>query len=163
MMDMGATLCTRSKPACLVCPLVENCQAAQQGNPLDYPGKKPSKIHPEKTALALLLQNAEGEILLLKRPPTGIWGGLWSFPEFSDESALHAWLQDYVGEYKYLESLPTLTHGFSHYTLLLHPKRLCVEKQPARIMEGEGWVWYKAGSKVTGGLSAAVRHYFHDE
>ncbi|MEZ5477238.1 MAG: A/G-specific adenine glycosylase [Thiolinea sp.] len=79
MMDMGATLCTRHQPACLLCPLHEDCQACRQGNPQDYPAPKPKKVLPEQQRTALVLRNAAGEIALQQRPPTGIWGGLWAF------------------------------------------------------------------------------------
>jgi A/G-specific adenine glycosylase len=163
MMDMGATLCTRSKPACLLCPLQHGCQAFQQGNPQDYPGKRPKKDLPEKTALALLLRNTSGEILLQKRPPTGIWGGLWSFPEFTDETLMCDWLQQtYAQQDMIARKLPALTHTFSHYRLHLQPRLVDLGTQAARIMEGEGWLWYKAGTEFSGGLSAAVRQFFQN-
>lgn len=163
MMDMGATLCTRSKPTCLLCPLQSDCKAFQQGNPQDYPGKRPKKDLPEKTAIALLLRNTSGEILLQKRPPTGIWGGLWSFPEFADETSMAEWLQQAHGQTHIIsQQLPTLTHTFSHYRLHLQPLQVDFDMQSARIMEGDGWLWYKAGTKFNGGLSAAVRQFFRN-
>lgn len=163
MMDMGATLCTRSKPACLLCPLQDSCEASRQGNPQDYPGKRPKKDLPEKTAIALLLRNPSGEFLLQKRPPTGIWGGLWSFPEFTDTSSMHDWLEQYTsGQQEVItRHLPTLmTHTFSHYRLHLQPLLADFDMQATRIMEGGGWLWYKAGTTFSGGLSAAVRRFF---
>lgn len=161
MMDMGATLCTRSKPQCLPCPLQSTCQAFQQSNPQHYPGKRPAKQLPEKTALALLLHNPEGEVLLQKRPPTGIWGGLWSFPEFTDETQAEEWLQAHFTQTLPLSGqLPTQTHTFSHYRLHLQLLRLTLHTSPARIMEGNGWLWYKAGTEFGGGLSAAARTFF---
>ena len=163
MMDMGATLCTRSKPLCRLCPLQNGCQAFQQGRPQDYPSKRPKKDLPEKTARALLLRNHDGELLLQHRPPTGIWGGLWSFPEFATETAMHDWLEQHIGQYGTVSArLPTLTHTFSHYRLHLQPLQVDLDTQPARIMEGNGWLWYKAGTHFTGGLSAAVRQFFQN-
>lgn len=163
MMDMGATLCTRSKPLCLLCPLQDGCQAFQQGRPHDYPSKRPKKDLPEKSALALLLRNHDGELLLQHRPPTGIWGGLWSFPEFANETAMHDWLAQHIGQNGTVSArLPILTHTFSHYRLHLQPLQVDLGTQPARIMEGNGWLWYKAGTHFTGGLSAAVRQFFQN-
>ena len=160
MMDMGATLCTRSKPTCLLCPLQRDCLAFQQGNPTAYPVKKPSKATPEKTRIALLLRNPMGENLLIQRPPTGIWGGLWSFPEFADISELQTWLMDKLGITASGVVLTTQTHTFSHYTLQLPLYAVDVtDTSPARIMEGSGWLWYKAGASINGGLSAAVRQF----
>lgn len=160
MMDMGATLCTRSKPTCLLCPLQRDCLAFQQGNPTAYPVKKPSKATPEKTRIALLLRNPMGESLLIQRPPTGIWGGLWSFPEFADISELQTWLIDKLGITASGVVLTTQTHTFSHYTLQLPLYAVDVTAaSPARIMEGASWLWYKAGASINGGLSAAVRQF----
>ena len=80
MMDMGATLCTRSKPACLLCPLQEDCLAHVQGRETDYPVKAKKQPKPSKFSNALLITNENGEILWLQRPDNGIWGGLWSLP-----------------------------------------------------------------------------------
>ncbi|MEC5210601.1 A/G-specific adenine glycosylase [Psychrobacter sp. PL15] len=80
MMDMGATLCTRRKPACLLCPLQEDCLAHEQGREEEYPVKAKKKPKPSKFSNALLIQNSADEILWLQRPDNGIWGGLWSLP-----------------------------------------------------------------------------------
>jgi A/G-specific adenine glycosylase len=80
MMDMGATLCTRSKPACLLCPLKDDCLAHAQGRETDYPVKAKKQPKPSKFSNALLIKNSDGNILWLQRPDNGIWGGLWSLP-----------------------------------------------------------------------------------
>ncbi|WP_201582831.1 A/G-specific adenine glycosylase [Psychrobacter immobilis] len=80
MMDMGATLCTRSKPACLLCPLQDDCIAHAQGRETDYPVKAKKQPKPSKYSNALLIKNTDGKILWLQRPDNGIWGGLWSLP-----------------------------------------------------------------------------------
>jgi A/G-specific adenine glycosylase len=80
MMDMGATLCTRSKPACLLCPLKDDCLAHAQGRETDYPVKAKKQPKPSKFSDALLIEGVCGEILWLQRPDNGIWGGLWSLP-----------------------------------------------------------------------------------
>ena len=80
MMDMGATLCTRRKPACLLCPLQGDCLAHAQSREEEYPVKAKKKPKPSKFSNALLIENTEGEILWLQRPDNGIWGGLWSLP-----------------------------------------------------------------------------------
>lgn len=80
MMDMGATLCTRSKPACLLCPLQDDCIAHAQGRETDYPVKAKKQPKPSKVSNALLIKDTDGKILWLQRPDNGIWGGLWSLP-----------------------------------------------------------------------------------
>lgn len=162
MMDLGATLCTRSNPACLSCPLQTGCKAFVQGNPQAYPGKRPAKALPEKTATALLLRNAEGDTLLKKRPPTGIWGGLWSFPEFASPQAMQDWLDQYA-PHAVPVALARQMHTFSHYRLHLQLMAADLHASPAWVMEGDGWLWYKTGSALTGGLAAAVRRFFQHQ
>lgn len=154
MMDMGATLCTRSKPACLLCPLQEDCRARIQGSPQDYPAPKPKKTLPEKQRFALLMRNQQGEIMLEKRPPTGIWGGLWSFPEFETEPALLDSLPETTHQTKHL---PPLSHTFSHYRLHLQPILVDLHASDERVMEAERRLWYKAGHEFKGGLSSAAK------
>lgn len=161
MMDLGATVCTRSKPACALCPLHDGCQAFRQGNPQAYPGKRAAKALPEKTRVIVLLCNSQGELLLQQRPPTGIWGGLWSFPEFTSVAMATEWLRQHgIQPLADLEVLPHSTHTFSHYRLRLQAIRVDLDVPSVQVMAGGGWLWYKAGSVVDGGLSAAVRNHF---
>ena len=83
IMDLGATLCTRSKPECLFCPMTEDCQARISGTQAAYPGKKPKKRIPTRETYFTICVDYQGKVLLERRPPSGIWGGLWSFPEAS--------------------------------------------------------------------------------
>lgn len=160
MMDLGATLCTRQRPACLLCPLHDDCQARQQGNPQDYPAPKPKKALPEKQAVALLLRNAAGDIALEQRPPTGIWGGLWSFPEFSDTESALASLK---AQPKATQTLATQTHTFSHYRLHLQPLLVDIEHcaeddvSTTGVMDAQRWLWYNSNESFPGGLSSAAQ------
>src|SRR5206468_6743411 len=82
LMDLGAGVCTRARPACARCPLEASCEARSQGKVEAYPRPRPRRLVPlKKTAMLLLLR--EGEVLLEKRPPAGLWGGLWCLPEIS--------------------------------------------------------------------------------
>ncbi len=87
MMDLGATLCTRSKPSCLLCPLVSGCRAHLLGREADYPQPKPRKALPQKRTLMPILANRDGAILLYRRPSSGLWGGLWSLPNWTTSTA----------------------------------------------------------------------------
>ncbi|WP_020394901.1 A/G-specific adenine glycosylase [Thiolinea disciformis] len=156
MMDLGATLCTRSNPTCMLCPLQEACLAFKQGNPQAYPNAKPSKILPEKSAILLVLRNKDGEFALQRRPPTGIWGGLWSFPEFPDQQSA---LTSLAKAPNTISSLAVISHTFSHFRLHLTP--LLIEHADdllaTGVMEGDGWVWYNSESTFSGGLSSAAQ------
>ena len=84
IMDFGATLCTRHDPGCLLCPLQDGCVARREGRVDQLPQARPGKPLPERRTLMLLLRDDAGQVLLARRPPTGVWAGLWSLPETDD-------------------------------------------------------------------------------
>jgi len=121
IMDLGATLCTRSKPKCDICPVASGCAAKAQKLTAVLPTPRPKKVLPHKTLHALVLLDANQAIQLEKRPNQGIWGGLWSFPEFDTELELQNWLAAYQPLAKLEPNLKTAQeHLFSHYRLTLH-------------------------------------------
>ncbi|WP_445365281.1 A/G-specific adenine glycosylase [Microbulbifer sp. ANSA001] len=138
MMDLGATLCTRSKPSCSDCPLKKSCVAHAQGNPQDYPGKKPRKEKPVRSATMLLLEY-EGEIYLEQRSATGIWGGLWCPPQAEDAKA---WLRQQRWRASEIQALPVLRHTFTHFHLDISPVWVQLDKVTTQVAES-GAGWYK--------------------
>ncbi|MFC3152319.1 A/G-specific adenine glycosylase [Litoribrevibacter euphylliae] len=167
MMDLGATLCTRSKPACGICPLQPECKAYELGTPTAFPHSKPKKEKPVKSARFLMILNDHNELLLEQRPSKGIWGGLYCVPEHAPESTYHA-LPDYVET----EEWPAFRHTFSHYHLDITPvlcrivqeNQLIQEGQPssensskaAGIMEPKGHLWYNMQQELTVGTAAPM-------
>ena len=121
MMDLGATICTRSRPLCLLCPLVSSCKAHQQSCVDKYPEPRPKKVVPQKATWMLLLKNSDQHVLLQQRPPAGIWGGLWCFPEFSSETELRSAATVLGAGAEVDDSIKPFTHTFSHYQLKVHP------------------------------------------
>lgn len=156
MMDMGATLCTRSKPKCEQCPLQSGCIAYAQGEPTRYPGKKPKKQLPEKSVQLLMLRNPNGEILLQQRPPQGIWGGLWSFPELNIDADAETHAQDNFGKIISSETWNSYRHTFSHYHLDITPVLIQLAKTPRGISSG-GNHWYNLHQPEALGLAAPVK------
>jgi A/G-specific adenine glycosylase len=157
MMDLGATLCTRSKPACLLCPLQSACAGLAEGNPLAYPGKKASKTLPEKSVSLLVFLNARGEVLLEQRPSPGIWGGLWSFPESAahDATTLKQVLKaDWGIARPKVECLDVRDHVFSHYRLHMQP--VLVRHEPRQVNERPRQ-WCKLQSLPALGLPAPIK------
>ena len=157
MMDLGATLCTRSKPKCEICPVAEACLARQQGLVSQLPQSKPKKILPTKAIYFLVLIDAQGQVLLEKRPPTGIWGGLWSLPEFTDLPALDAWSIEYGYRISHQQILPTERHSFSHYHLSYTPILAKLENPINNVMEADSALWYKARDIDLLGLPTPIR------
>ena len=157
MMDIGAGVCTRTKPACLLCPLSRFCEAQQCQRQTEYPQRKPSKDKPVKQTAMLMVIGQDNEILLEKRPPTGIWGGLLSFPEQDVNGEVAEWCKDRFGASVRDSAVwPTLRHTFSHYHLDITPKLVWVNNPKESVMEDGQWVWYKGGP-LSGGVAAPVK------
>lgn len=157
MMDLGATLCTRSKPACGSCPLRDDCIAQQSGRTAEFPGKKPKKTLPVKSVQMLIITDRNGDILLEKRPPTGIWSSLWVFPQIELETDPVAYCADKLQlKTEIVERWSGYRHTFSHYHLDIEPVRLRVLKQPAAISESERQLWYNLRNPAVVGLAAPV-------
>lgn len=167
IMDLGATLCTPRQPACERCPVGEDCQALALGLTTQLPTPKPKKQRPEKQGYFLILSDAQGQIYLEQRPSPGIWGGLWSLPEFSSLEALQTWLRSHFPDALLAsEPQPSLQHAFSHYHLQLHPwpARLVqshhLQEPQAEFgaeMTGRPWVWYNPHHSVNLGLPAPIK------
>lgn len=155
MMDMGAMVCTRSKPKCTLCPIESFCIAKQQGNQLDYPGKKAKAEKPVKQTEFLLLVYKQ-QVWLQQRPPTGIWGGLYCFPE-SEFSELQSRLAITDQQVEYQRQLISFRHTFSHYHLDITPKLVVLKQQPQLIMEANQGVWYNLTQPEQVGLAAPVK------
>ena len=164
IMDLGATLCTRSKPRCDDCPLKSDCLAFRQGNQTDYPGKKPKKVMPEKDTIMLIIKNENQEVFMQKRPPVGIWGGLWCFPQFEQMDDAKEWLStNYDAPLKQAESLPKLKHTFSHFHLHIQPliitlkNPININMKKSSVMEHNDSLWYNITTEFNGGLAAPVQ------
>lgn len=158
MMDLGATLCTRSKPRCGDCPVQENCLAFTQQRQNELPTSKPSKKIPQREIVVAIIQNnLDDSVWLEKRPPTGIWGGLYSFPEFDNTEKYEAWVNMRMKAFPHqTQSLPVISHTFSHFRLHMHPKLIQINKKPNGVMEDDLGVWYKLTDQKIG-LAAPVQ------
>ena len=154
MMDLGATVCTRSRPKCELCPLHTGCEAYATGSWASYPGKKPRQILPEKTAWFLLLQSAQ-RVWLEQRPSTGLWGGLFCFPQFSQREDLALWLQRRGMNIDKGEQMTAFRHTFSHFHLDIVPLRVELADTKGCMDEGAG-LWYNLAQPPSVGLAAPV-------
>ena len=155
IMDLGATCCLRRNPHCENCPLAQGCLALEQGLIDLLPTVKQRKKVPVRTIQMLMICNAEGELLLEKRPPTGIWGGLWSLPELALEVSADHWCEVELGlNVELQESWSVRRHTFSHFHLDMTPQHLQVTNNPCKIKETGHHVWYKL--QQTHGLAAPI-------
>lgn len=161
IMDMGATVCTSRKPACGICPISDDCIAKQQGKVLEYPAAKPKRAHPLKRAWLLLIENSDGEIFCERRPPAGIWGGLWCPPMSQEQQDWQALCAEQYGlQCSKPNPLPMVKHSFTHFDLEIMPLRLRLTGQDSKkIREASDSAWVKIadGKTPTVGLPAPIR------
>ena len=157
IMDLGATLCTRRQPRCLDCPVVSDCLAHQQGLQAELPTPKPKKKVPQREVCMLLIRNDNEHYFMQRRPDSGIWGGLLSFPEFAGIEEAKSWAAMHISTQDSVQLLEPLSHTFSHFRLQITPLLLNLAAgAPVQVMEADQWVWYKDGS-ATGGIAAPVQ------
>ena len=159
IMDLGATLCTRSRPRCADCPLHIDCVAHRDGLAAQLPERKPARVLPTRSTVMLLLRNHYGQLLLERRPPTGVWAQMWSLPEAADaQSARHRIARDHGlhnGEIP-LRALPPFVHTFSHYRLDVTPLTLDLDT-PAHVADDPDRRWLHPNDAAAVGLPAPVR------
>lgn len=159
MMDLGATVCTRSKPACARCPLADNCQALALGLSNSLPVSKPRKTLPVRQTFMLICQQPDNTVLLQQRPASGLWGGLWSLPEFASFDDVQTWLSQRGA--RFASCWPVVRHTFSHFHLDITP--VLATLTPERIAEpASNSCWYAvqqtdSEQRAQVGLSAPVK------
>jgi A/G-specific adenine glycosylase len=157
IMDLGATLCTRSRPRCQDCPLAGDCAALASGRVADYPAARPKRVVPRRTTLFLVIENAQGEVLLERRPASGIWGGLWCFPEAQSEDVLTQRLAALgLRDGSIAARLPIIAHSFTHFHLEIQPLRIAADTRAFEVRDDAALRWYSPADSTRIGLSAPV-------
>ncbi len=159
IMDLGATVCTRGRPDCGSCPLTGSCIAFRRREQKKYPQPRPARELPTRKQRYALIRNPEsGELLLERRPPAGIWGGLCCFPELPARAEPRRWCREKLGlEVRVLEPRPGPSHTFTHFYLQMQLQPMELTGQGGRVMESEGLLWYKEGGRETVGIPAPIR------
>jgi A/G-specific adenine glycosylase len=157
MMDLGSLICRRGTPDCTRCPLNESCQAHAQGRENALPTPKPSKKLPTKSGNLLILRNPAGEVLLERRPPSGIWGGLWSLPECPSDQPPERWCRESLAcDPLSVRPMTRRCHTFSHFHFEITPLEIRVNNPNNRVMDADSQVWYKLTDPDVRGLAAPV-------
>jgi A/G-specific adenine glycosylase len=163
IMDLGATVCIRRHPVCKVCPLTKDCFARKKERQHDFPGSKPKKVIPNRKTIFAIIENAKGEVLLQQRPPTGIWGGLWCFPEFSSYESIATKIEKQYGfnitqqtEYK------SFKHTFSHFHLMIKPVHIKLEGRTRSVNDAGLSTWLNPGKGSSLGFPAPVVSMLED-
>jgi len=156
IMDLGATVCTRTRPRCAICPMQDICTGLQTGNPTAFPTRKPKKSIPTRQTKMLLIMNNDDCVLLYKRPSTGIWGGLWSLPECNiDEDPKQISQTQFNCVISKVSTGITFRHTFSHFHLDITPITLKAKKWPSKLLATD-FYWHHPSKAAPGGLAAPV-------
>lgn len=156
LMDLGAGVCTRAAPRCVACPVRADCVAYRRGSVGTLPAPRPRKVRPHKRTIMLALTRA-GEVLLEKRPAPGLWGGMWCLPEAARRADLQAeCLRRFGTHVLSVEKLPTLAHGFTHFTLEIRPLHVHVSALVPHAAE-DGQVWFSLDEAQQAAIPVPVR------
>jgi A/G-specific adenine glycosylase len=154
IMDLGATVCVRSRPACLACPQQGTCIAYREGLQHELPTRRPKKDRPARAAFALIARAASGSVLLERRPPTGLWGGLYTFPQFDTRDAAIAWTaQRFAIDVNDVRTLGAYEHAFTHFDLTLHPLLISIKDDESLIADSNSYIWYDPDDPARIGLA----------
>ena len=158
MMDLGATICTRSRPRCAECPVADNCEAHALGREAEFPTRREKKAKPLKKTHMILI-HADDAVYLERRPPSGIWGGLWSLPEIDPQDA-SSWCEINLNTSPVdMQQWQTVRHSFTHFDLDIVPVAVRVEKRSSTVRtvaDSDDRIWYELDSPQQVGLAAPV-------
>ncbi len=156
LMDLGATVCTKHDPRCLLCPIASDCAAKCDGRVADIPAPRPTKKIPERSQRYLLALHGD-EVLLVKRPAPGIWGGLWCLPELSDgdDASVIASIRFGVSDAAQAINLPPFKHTFTHFRLTLAVTQLVVTRVDT-VARAPGTVWLAREALKTAALPKPI-------
>ena len=158
IMDLGATVCTRSKPRCDACPQARTCVAHREGLTAELPTRRPARALPEKRTVCIMLRDRRGRVLLQRRPPTGVWPGLWSLPEAADPGAaceLAAQLAEIDGNAG--AALPEILHAFTHFRLRIAPREWRGARKRHAVADDPDSRWCSRADIAALGVPAPVR------
>jgi A/G-specific adenine glycosylase len=161
MMDLGATVCTRSKPSCDLCPIEQSCLAKAGDQQANFPQKKPKKkTHERQTIMVIprLKNDCINKVLMEKRPPAGIWGGLWCFYEVDELSEIDVLMETLSLKSEYSQVMTAFRHTFSHFHLDITPVLVdCRQLESVKINEPNQQKWYDLNQESCVGLAASTQ------
>jgi A/G-specific adenine glycosylase len=156
IMDLGATLCTRSRPRCVECPLSKDCRARIETRQAELPAARQRRARRRRKHAVMLVARHDSTVLLVQRPPSGIWGGLWCLPEFGDRSAAALFAARHCKRAKLAPAaLPEIEHRFTHFDLVITPIEARFRAVP-RVSE-PGALWYDLAQPARIGLPAPIK------
>ena len=157
IMDLGATVCTRARPLCNVCPLQSRCRALSEARVAELPAPRTRAARGARHVLMLVARQSDGQVWLQRRPESGIWGGLWCLPEFDDRDAARRFAAERLrGANFRRRALPPLQHAFTHFDLTITPLLADCQGE-AGVMDTAAALWYNPARPVRIGLPAPIQ------
>jgi A/G-specific adenine glycosylase len=157
IMDLGATVCVRARPLCNVCPLQSQCRAFREDRVAELPTPRLRAARRERRVVMLLARQPDGQVWLQRRPDSGIWGGLWSLPEFDDRAAAQRFAASQLRAARLRRrALPTVQHAFTHFDLVITPL-LADCDGAAGVMDEAAALWYNPAQPARIGLPAPIQ------
>ncbi len=157
IMDLGATVCTRTRPVCSLCPLATECAAHAAHRETEFPNRRPKKKLPIRETTFVMMRDPAGSVMLERRPPRGIWGGLWGFPECPYKTDVDRWCAEhYAFEVEHTENWPLLQHTFTHFHLAISPIAVTGRTANTVTLETSKTLWYNTRDPQPLGLPAPV-------
>ncbi len=156
MMDLGATVCTRARPACLLCPLSTGCVARTHNLQDRLPAPRPRTVRPRREAWVIVAMRGGHTVLLERRPPTGIWGGLWGLPEFPTRAHAEQWCREQLAGAASSCRADTLEHAFSHFDYHMQPLVVRCRGKAESLRDDDRYRWYDARQPARVGLPKPI-------
>jgi A/G-specific adenine glycosylase len=156
IMDLGATVCVRARPRCDVCPIAADCRARLAGRQADLPAPKRKRAARKLKRAVMLVARRESAVLLVQRPPSGIWGGLWCLPEFDDRDAAESFAATELTDARLIrKALPDIEHSFTHFDLVITP--LLASCRGEMRVRDKAALWYDLVQPARVGLPAPIK------
>jgi A/G-specific adenine glycosylase len=156
IMDLGATVCTRTRPACLLCPLAAGCAARAQGLEGSLPAPRPRTRRPQREAWVVVARRGEHRVLLERRPASGVWGGLWGLPEFPTRAHAEQWCIEHLSGASAAERAEPLRHAFSHFDYEMRPLVVRCQGKSAELRDDDRYRWYDLRDPMKVGLPKPI-------
>jgi A/G-specific adenine glycosylase len=156
IMDLGATVCTRTRPACLLCPLQADCVARLENAQAQIPAAKPRAPRAAREAWMVVATRGDFKVLLERRPPQGLWGGLWGLPEFPTRAHAVQWTRERLTGASAPERAATLAHAFSHFDLQIVPLLVRCQGKAQELRDDDRYRWYDVREPLRIGLPKPI-------
>jgi len=156
VMDLGATVCSRARPVCLLCPVSRDCVARQLNLQDRLPAPKPRVVRPVREAWLVVAMRGGSKVLLERRPPAGIWGGLWGLPEFPTRAHAEQWCGEQLTGAAVPRRADPLEHAFTHFHYRMRPLVVHCQGKAAALRDDDRYRWYDARQPARVGVPRPV-------